>query len=264
VRPLASLSLPERRSLIGLVADIDDTILDHGSLAAPTFAALHRARDAGLSVVLATGRPAGWGDVLARMWPVDGVVTENGAIAARREGSRVVRHDPATVEQRRERRRRVEEAAAAILARWPVLRLADDVPWRLTDITFDVGENERVAPELVAEIAAFARAGGATTTVSSVHLHVSYDPVDKASGAVRFLARVLGYDATAARRRFAFVGDSGNDRSCFAAFACSIGVANVARSVPSLSVPPSYVTASERGAGFVEVIDALVAARGIT
>ena len=57
------------------------------------------------------------------------------------------------------------------------------------------------------------------------------------------------------------LGDSVNDAPAFAAFRPSFGVANVRRAVPLLSLPPRFIAKSERGAGFAEIVDALLAAR---
>jgi hydroxymethylpyrimidine pyrophosphatase-like HAD family hydrolase len=84
-------------------------------------------------------------------------------------------------------------------------------------------------------------------------MHITLSGDDKASGAFRLLSRVLGFDAGRARACSAFVGDSGNDAACFAAFRHTFGVANVAPWVPRLSVPPRYVTRAAKGAGFVEL-----------
>src|SRR5215207_7895531 len=62
-----------------VLSDIDDTITSEGRLTAAAYLALERLHDAGLKVIPITGRPAGWCDHIARMWPVDGVVGENGA-----------------------------------------------------------------------------------------------------------------------------------------------------------------------------------------
>jgi hypothetical protein len=91
-----------------------------------------------------------------------------------------------------------------------------------------------------------------------VHLHATFDEDDKASGAVEFLSRAFGVDPGAALRTFAFVGDSGNDAACFAAFDASFGVANVAAHVGRLSVPPRYVADHAMGAGFAEIARLLV------
>jgi hydroxymethylpyrimidine pyrophosphatase-like HAD family hydrolase len=102
---------------------------------------------------------------------------------------------------------------------------------------------------------------GARWTQSSVHLHATFDPDDKASGVLRFCARELGEPPSAAPHRFAFVGDSGNDAPCFAAFHSTFGVANVRASVPRLSVPPRYVAQAAMGDGFAEIAAVLLAKR---
>lgn len=258
MRPLELLTQDEARRVDGLIVDLDDTVLDHGRLGEEAYRALHRAEQAGLPVLLATGRPAGWGEVLARQWPVIGAVTENGGVCFRREGAGVERSQRASPEERQARRLQLAGAAAELLARYPELRPADDNETRLSDVTLDVGERVQVPPERVREIATRARGWGFRVTVSSIHLHLSLDGDDKASGALWFLHRHRGVDPTRARGRWAFVGDSGNDAPCFAAFALTFGVANVARYLPLLSRPPRYVAPQERGAGFARIVDALL------
>jgi hydroxymethylpyrimidine pyrophosphatase-like HAD family hydrolase len=96
---------------------------------------------------------------------------------------------------------------------------------------------------------------GARTTRSSVHIHATFDADDKASGAVRFLADVFGEDPGRAVNRYAFVGDSGNDAACFAAFRTSFGVANVDKALARLVVPPRFVTSAPMGEGFAELAE---------
>jgi len=84
---------------------------------------------------------------------------------------------------------------------------------------------------------------------------------DKASGAVDLLGRSFGVEPGAALHAFAFVGDSGNDAACFAAFEATFGVANVAPHVPRLTVPPCYVAPSPMGAGFAEIARVIVNGR---
>jgi HAD superfamily hydrolase (TIGR01484 family) len=62
-----------------VLTDIDDTLTLHGLLPAAALTAMERLRDAGMAVIPITGRPAGWCDHIARMWPVAAVVGENGA-----------------------------------------------------------------------------------------------------------------------------------------------------------------------------------------
>jgi len=144
----------------------------------------------------------------------------------------------------------------------PEARLTDDVDARRSDVTWDIGERVRLPEERVRAIADVIRAAGARTTQSSVHLHATFDADDKASGAVGFLGAAFGVDAGAARVRWAFAGDSSNDRACFAAFVTTFGVANVVASVPRISVPPRFVASKPMGEGFAQIAAALLAKRG--
>ena len=90
-RPLTDLTPAVCRQLEGLLTDIDDTLTTNGRLTAAAYRALERAHVAGLLVIPVTGRPAGWADQIARLWPVAGVVAENGALYLRRRSGRMVR-----------------------------------------------------------------------------------------------------------------------------------------------------------------------------
>lgn len=242
-------------------------MLDHGALGEAAYGALFRMREVGLALVACTGRPAGWADVLARQWPIDGAIAENGAIAfVRREaepGRAAVleRIDPLPAAERRARRAKLLALAEELVARCPEAALTDDNDARASDVTIDVGEHRRVPEPVVAALCALAHARGVRTFVSSVHLHLTLEPEDKASGAVALLARRFGEDRSSALARFAYVGDSLNDAVAFAAFRTTFGVANVAPYVQRLTVPPCYVAASPMGAGFAEIAARLVALR---
>lgn len=258
MRPIATMPAEEARRLSGLLFDLDDTLLDHGRLPEAAYGALFRMREAGLELVCVTGRPAGWGELLVRQWPIAAAVTENGAFAWVRDGAAVRRVDGVDASERDARRQAVRAIAHELRARFPELEPASDVDSRITDFTFDIGEDHRVPRESVDEAVTLARRFGAHTMVSSVHLHVGMDGDDKASGAVRVLRARFGEDPTRALGRWAFIGDSENDQACFAAFRTTIGVANLSGR-PSLA--PRYVTGAARSTGFVEAAQALIARR---
>ncbi len=251
--PLSRLEPEEARHLLGLLFDLDDTVLTHGLLTREAFDALWALRDAGLKLVAVTGRPCGWGEVLARQWPVDGCVTENGAVYVVREGAGVARRDGCDQAARRARRERLAHLVERVRQAVPEARLTDDVDLRRSDVTWDVGERVRLPEDRVRAVVGEIVAAGARWSQSSVHLHATYDADDKASGALRFCARELGVEPGAAVWRFAFAGDSGNDAPCFAAMRTTFGVANVRASVGRLSVPPRYVAARPMGQGFADI-----------
>lgn len=259
MKPLVSFPAESARALLGLVFDLDDTLLDDGRLTPGALDALYRLSAAGLILLGATGRPAAWGQVLTRQWPVSGMVTENGIIALARRNGRIEVIDRLAPEARAVRRRELAALVAAIQEKFPHLEPSDDVMGRLADYSFDIAESRVVPADRVQAAADHARSLGARVVQSSIQLHVSLDADDKASGVVRFLRLVHGIDATAATYRFAFIGDSENDASCFAGFHHSFGVANL-RGRPSLW--PRYRATGAKSRGFIEIADALLAARG--
>jgi HAD superfamily hydrolase (TIGR01484 family) len=267
VRPLAALDTADVAGLAGIVFDLDDTLLDHGELGEAAFGALFRLREAGLRLVACTGRPAGWGAVLARQWPIDAVVVENGAIAfvveppAPPNARRVAVVDPLRAVERRARRAILLDLAEEIVARFPEAGLADDNEARRSDVTLDVGEHRRVGSAAIRDITALARSRGVRTLVSSIHLHLTLETDDKASGTIRLLVEHFGEDATGARLRHAYVGDSTNDGAAFAAFALTFGVQNVLAHLRGLTVPPRYLASAPMGRGFAAIAAQICAIR---
>lgn len=265
-RPLVALSSAEARGLKGLVFDLDDTVLDHGVLTEAAYSALFRLREAGLRLVVCTGRPAGWSEVILRQWPIDAAVAENGAVA-------LVKHPhadgvpcvdtlfPTNFAAARAERDELLRLAHSLVKRFPEAALADDNAARWTDVTIDIAEHRKVGAETIAAMRAEAAAHGVHTFVSSVHLHLSFRTEDKASGTLRLLEARFGESREAACSENAFVGDSGNDASAFSAFQTTLGVANVTKYLSSLPDPPKFTTENPMGAGFAELASRLVALR---
>jgi hypothetical protein len=262
MRPLSAFEQDRTlRSPRGLLFDLDDTLLTHGQLTREAYGALWDLHRAGFLLVAVTGRPSGWGEVLVRQWPIDAAVTENGAVHLVRKGNVVAVRERCTAEERHRRRMRLAQLVTRVAEVVPEARLADDVSARRSDVAWDIGERVRLPTDRIDLIAREIVAVGARTTRSSVHLHATFDEDDKASGSVELLAREFGVDQGVALRTFAFVGDSGNDAACFAAFDTTFGVANIAAYVPRLSIPPRYVAPSAMGAGFAEIARVLVHSR---
>lgn len=262
MRALAALTTDAARSLVGVIFDLDDTVLDDGELSLEAYEALFRLRASGLRLLACTGRPSGWAEVVARTWPVDGCVAENGALTwHKRAPGQVILVDPVGALERDRRRRALQVLARDVLAAHPLMGLADDSSARRTDVAFDVAEHRRVAPDVVDAARQQLTRAGARTFLSTIHLHASFDAADKATGSIAFLVEGLGEGATSARSRWAFVGDSDNDAPAFAAFHTSFGVANVRARLPALTVPPAYVADAPRGAGFASIAAEIVRRR---
>lgn len=253
MRPLAEL---EASGIRGLLFDIDDTLTTHGKLTAEAYGALERLQRAGKVLVPVTGRPAGWCDHIARMWPVDAVVGENGAFyfwydaQARRLGRRY--QDPPAL--RAERRARLGEIAQRIVDTVPGCALAADQAYRETDLAIDYCEDVPALPLEAAErIAACMREAGLTAKISSIHVNGWFGGYDKLAMCRALLAERFGVDLDADNRAWVFVGDSPNDAPMFGLFENSVGVANVARFGDGLAAAPKFVTRAAAGEGFAEL-----------
>lgn len=254
MRPIRALERERARALRGLLFDLDDTVLDHGRLTRAAFDALERLGESDLLLVGVTGRPAAWAQALVRQWPVTGMIAENGNIAVNKVQDHPYLMDRLDARERRAQTDRLRELVAEIQSRWPELEL-DDGLGRLSDVAFDVAERRQVPADVVRAVMQFAQERGARTTLSSIHLHATFDPDDKATGALRYLSVAHGLDPTECCRRFAYIGDSGNDAPAFAAFDCSIAVANLRG---RWTRPPAFVTSEMRGKGFREASTVLL------
>ena len=247
-----------------VLLDIDDTLTTEGRLEPKAYAALGQLQAAGLKVVPVTGRPAGWCDLIARFWPVDGVVGENGAFYYRYDhrDRRMRRWQTVSEAQQRANRVRLDQIAARILAEVPGSALSGDQPFRLADLAIDFCEDVSPLPRAdVDRIVAIFEAEGATAKVSSIHVNGWFGDYNKLGMARRFLEQELAIHEAEVVQRTLFVGDSPNDEPMFAAFPLSVGVANVSEHLDRIRHRPAYVTPSRSGAGFVELTNYLLAAR---
>ena len=256
--PLARLRDPGR--VRGLLFDIDETLTTEGKLTAEAYGAMQRLQRAGRIVVPITGRPAGWCDHIARMWPVDAVIGENGAFYFFFAEGKLHKHfqDPESV--RKEKRSRLAVIGRTILAKVPGCAIAADQPYRETDLAIDYSEDVPPLPLAAAErIAALMRAEGLSARLSSIHVNGWFGSYDKLAMTERLFTEFFKLSPDLLRREFAFVGDSPNDAPMFSFFDCSVGVANIARFADRLEAEPKYVTRGAAGAGFAELVAHLLA-----
>lgn len=255
--PLAEAPAAQLAAVHTVLTDIDDTLTSEGRLTAGAYAALERLEAAGLKVIPLTGRPAGWCDMIARLWPVAGVVGENGALAFRydRAARRMIRLYAKTEAERAADRARLDALAQTILAAVPGAAIAADQAYRIADLAIDVREDVAPLPEAaIARIVALFEAAGATAKVSSIHVNGWFGAYDKLSMTRRFLGGALDADTL-------FIGDSPNDEPLFAALPLGVGVANILDFAHVLKAKPAYVTRGRGGAGFAETAHLLLACR---
>ena len=272
--PLQHWPAAERRQLVGVFTDIDDTLTTDGAITPDALAALHALQAAGMAVIAITGRPIGWCAPFAQTWPVDAMVAENGAVAFIHNKiglqatpaldsllSKSYQQDAST---RASNFQRMQAVARRLLREVPGATLAQDSPGRETDIAIDHSEFSHLAPAQIAQVVQIMRAEGMTATVSSIHINGWYGSHNKLSGARWIVQQLYQRELDAELAQWAYVGDSANDQVMFQHFAHSVGVANILGVAGQLSHRPRYVTVAERGAGFAEVAATVLAARAMS
>jgi hypothetical protein len=211
-----------------------------------------------------TGRPAGWCDLIARFWPVDAVVGENGAFSFiyDRALRRMLRFYWQTARQRAVDRRRLNQLCVQILAEVPGAAVAADQTYREADLAIDWREDVMPLPaEAVERIVGLFETAGARAKVSSIHVNGWFGDYDKLAMTLRVLREHFGLGSDAVAGQVLFVGDSPNDAPMFAHFPNSVGVANVREFEGRLAAEPAWVTEARGGAGFAELAARILEAR---
>ena len=249
MKPLRDL---DASGVTAVLVDIDDTLTTDGRLTAGAYAALEALGRAGKRVIPVTGRPAGWCDHIARMWPVDAVVGENGAFYFFFDGNKMHKRFQDPPDVRAGKRRRLEAIANRILAAVPGCAVASDQAYRETDLAIDYCEDvPRLPLEAAERIAGLMRSAGLSTKVSSIHVNGWFGDYDKLAMTRTLFRERFALDLDAANTNVVFAGDSPNDAPLFEFFRKSVGVANVRRF--TLEKKPRYVTDKPSGAGFEEL-----------
>ena len=256
MHPLSDWPAEHRRTIHGVLTDIDDTLTTEGAITSDALRALVDLRAAGLHVVPVTGRPVGWSVPFAQAWPVDAIVAENGAVALVDGGTRkIYQQDKAT---RIANYARLQQVAQRVLREVPGSTLAQDSAGRETDVAIDHSEFSHLPPDKIEQVVQLMRSEGLQATVSSIHINGWIGAHDKLAGARWIVRELLGRDLDAEIGHWVYVGDSTNDQLMFQHFPHSVGVANIRRFEAQLSHKPLYITHLERGGGFAEVAQALL------
>jgi HAD superfamily hydrolase (TIGR01484 family) len=263
VLPLDQLPHESARALLGVCFDIDDTVTTHGTLDPEAYNALFALRAAGLRLLAVTGRPLGFAEIVARMWPVDAAVGENGAGFIARVGTSLRTGYWDSLELRTSQQNKLAAIRERVARELPEIAVSSDAWARRCDLAFDIGEQTSVAELDIARLVALIENEGARASVSSIHAHAQLGDHDKARGVLHAARELWSLDADAVQRGFLFVGDSGNDAAAFSWFELTAGVANVTSHLGRLPKPPRFVATRACGAGFAQIAGALLRARGL-
>lgn len=259
MRPIAEFPAAAARNIRLVLTDVDDTLTCEGRLAASTYLALERLERAGIVVIPVTAAPAGWCDLMARMWPVRAVIGENGGLYFAREGEEreLRRGFWLSAAERAGSMARLAAMAERIRTQFPEAATAADQPYRRTTWALEVSGDD----DLACRVADAWREAGAAATINTLWVLGWLGGFDKLAMARRMARELLEIDLAAEQDSVLYVGDSLNDEPMFRFFPHSVGVATVAEYLDRLSAAPRWVTRGPGGEGFVEVTETLLAAR---
>lgn len=251
------------KSIKYVLTDIDDTLTNDGYLPALAYSALESLQQSGIKVIPITGRPAGWCDHIARMWPVDGVVGENGAFYFYydKEEKQMIRRYWRSDEQRKADTILLQNIEQRVLLEVPGCAVSVDQPYREADLAIDFCEDvEPLREEQIRKIVTIFEEAGAVAKVSSIHVNGWFGDYDKLAMTSIFFKEIFNIDLSQINNQVIFTGDSPNDAPMFSYFENSIGVANIKDFAAQLSADekPSWVTEQKGGYGFAEVAKRLV------
>jgi HAD superfamily hydrolase (TIGR01484 family) len=251
-----------------ILTDIDDTLTTEGQLRGDAYSALWKLRDSGLKIIPITGRPAGWCEMIARFWPVDAVVGENGGFYFRYASEKANQQkkmqrwffsDTKTIKLNQQNLVDIEKE---ILAKVPGCAVSSDQFCRMMDLAIDFCED--VTPldkSQVQKIVEIFEKHGAQAKISSIHVNGWFGKYNKLSTTLQLLKNEFGLSEEDILEKCAFVGDSPNDEPMFEKFPHSFGVANIEHFKNQLQHLPKYISSFSGGEGFSEIAQKLIQLR---
>lgn len=247
------------KSVKYIFTDIDDTLTNNGQLISESYESIWKLYKAGFKVIPITGRPAGWCELIARMWPVDAVIGENGGFYFTYKNSQMIRKFEVNETQRLENQKKLKLIEQEVLATVKGSAVASDQFCRMMDLAIDFCED--VKPLLssdVDKIVEIFHKHGAQAKVSSIHVNGWFGSYNKLSMCKTYVEDYLNLDLKNDNEQFCFVGDSPNDEPMFEFFVNSLGVKNVEQFIDKMKTPPKYIADLEGGYGFQQIANKLL------
>jgi len=252
------------KNLEYLFTDIDDTITTDGMMPASTLDNIRKLLNAGIKVVLVTGRPAGWCDYFARMWPIAGIIGENGAFyySYNRKEKKMTRVFLQSEATRKSGQAGLERIRKRVLEEVSGCGISSDQDFRISDLAIDFCED---VPPLdntsINKICTIIDEEGAVYKVSSIHINCWYGDYDKLSCFDRFLNDFTGKSLEKMQDKIIYIGDSPNDEPMFKALKNSVAVNNIVKFLDRMEYYPVYKAENNSGDGFKEIVETILTKR---
>jgi hypothetical protein len=248
-----------------LFTDIDDTITTDGMMPPAALEDIWKLSKAGVKVVLVTGRPAGWCDYFARMWPVAGIIGENGAFyfTYNRTDKKMKRVYLQTDGERKAGKEGLDRISKRVLSEVSGCGISADQPFRIADLAIDFCEDvPLLGDESINKICRIIEEEGAVYKVSSIHINCWFGDYDKLTCFDHFLMDFTGSHLEAMQEKILYIGDSPNDEPMFMKLKYTAAVNNIVNFLDRMEYYPAYKASKDSGEGFKKIIDTILTKRG--
>ena len=256
MKPLSELPQSKLEKVKILLFDLDGTFVNSGSLQASTYNYLEKVVRKGMKTVVVTGRPAGWCDLMARWWPVDSVIGENGALSYSMSEGQIQRDVLDSSLSLDNSDKLLSSLLEEIKSNFGEIFLAADQAFRQWDLALDISEENSMPMSKVKKIYDFCINKGANAAISNIHLNIWYGSYTKRDMAMRLLEKwKIGIEECI------YIGDSPNDEPMFKEFPLSVGVKSVEKYAELLTYYPKYITDKDANQGFEELVDFILSTK---
>ena len=250
MKSLSDMPLENVTRVKALLFDLDGTFVSSGFIGSKAYKGLENLHNSGIKTIAVTGRPAGWCDLMARWWPINAVVGENGAFVYSKIGSEVLRQTFHDMDLLSDYQKKLNILFGKLLKKHPYLKLASDQSFRHWDLAVDIAEEATVSREVAIDIVKFCEAEGAKAAISNIHVNIWFGDYNKENMALNVLDN---YGLT--KEDCMYIGDSPNDSPMFGCFPLSVGVSSVLNYRDIMENLPTYITDSDGANGFIELVD---------
>ena len=248
---MQSLTAKTFEKICFIATDMDGTLTRHGRFTPALLQALTDLTEADITVLIVTGRSAGWVSAIAHYLPVAGAIAENGGalFIPRCDRDTTAPELLVPITDLIQHRQALQTAFQSLQVKFPHLREAADNAYRLTDWTFDVAGFSVVELDWMRDHLA---QQGWGFTYSTVQCHIKLAEQEKSAGLQSVLQR---HFPQIDRTQLITVGDSPNDESLFNPdlFPVSVGVANIRDYCDRMQYQPHYITTAAEAEGFCEL-----------
>ena len=250
MKSLSAMPLENIGRVKAFLYDLDGTFVSRDIIESKAYKSLSQLHDSGIKTIAVTGRPAGWCDLMARWWPINAVVGENGAFFYSKISGKVVRQTFHDMDLLPDYQKKLQSLFEKLLKKYPYLKLASDQSFRHWDIAVDIAEEVNVSREVAVDIVRICEAEGAKAAISNIHVNIWFGDYNKENMSLNVLD---SYGLT--KGDSMYIGDSPNDSPMFGCFPLSVGVSSVLNYKDIMENLPTYITDSDGANGFIELVD---------